>query len=92
MSKNQFLIYSSLESYATSWEYLAFQELFITMVNNQSSAALWMQQVHRTWAATLQQWQLAMGAQNFETLHWNAENHGWHQKVANYAIAYGIHG
>jgi hypothetical protein len=65
MSKNQFLIYSGLESYATNQEYIAFQELFITMVKNQICTALWMQWVHRTQAATLQRRQLGMGSKNF---------------------------
>jgi hypothetical protein len=56
---------------------------------HQSRIALRMQQVHCTRVATLQQQQLGMVAQNFETLHWSAENQGRRQKVANYAIAYG---
>jgi hypothetical protein len=50
------------------------------------------QWVHRTRAAKLRRRQIAMGAQNFEALHWSAENQGWCQRVAKYTTAYGSHG
>lgn len=46
----------------------------------QSRVALW---VHRTLATAYEGRHLAMGAQQFETLHWSAENHLYAQNLPN---------